>query len=87
MYFLYGYVFHYVQIQRLMLIKESTPVFFERYSNLILAYSFIKERIINDNSVESFYSKTSESYSPKEIDEAFKQKSLQNEARIKDLRN
>jgi len=35
-------------------LQESVPLFFDRYRDLILSYAFLRERIINDNNLETF---------------------------------
>ena len=50
--------------------KDNTPVFFNRYSDIILGYSFLRERILFNNSVDSFVNPSS-IFSPPGIDEFF----------------
>ena len=66
-YFIFSFVYHHNQVIQLYELKDFTPLIFERYTKMILSYSFLKERIINNNSLTSFYNPKS-SFSPKDID-------------------
>lgn len=42
-------------------LQERVPIFLDRYRNLMLSYAFLRERIINNNSLDTY-----------EIDDKFK---------------
>lgn len=84
-YFIYSYWYHISEVSKLIILKEHTPLFFNRYSDMILSFAFMKERILNNNSVESFYSNTSK-FSPYHIDEFYKDKSQAIESYLVNLK-
>lgn len=51
----------------------------------MLSYQFAREKIMNNNSLESFYSPGSE-FSPQRIDYYFKDRSLTSEAHLSGLK-
>jgi hypothetical protein len=84
-YFIYTYVFHFFEAKSFLVLRDNTPVLFERYSDMILSYSFIRERILNNKSVDSYYNDSSP-LSPHVIDDFFKERSLEREANITKLK-
>lgn len=70
-----------------------SPIFFDRYSTLFLSYAFLRERIINNNTLSSQlmfnlsdYIQNS-TYFTKEIEEYYYQSSIRTESRIQELKN
>lgn len=53
-YFIYNYFDHVEDVKTLKEIKDYAPDFFDRYSDLMLSFSFMRERIINNGSLSSF---------------------------------
>ena len=39
---------------QLTVLRKELPIFFDRYRNMILSYSFLRERIINNNSLVTY---------------------------------
>ena len=39
---------------QLTVLRKDLPIFFDRYRNMILSYSFLRERIINNNSLVTY---------------------------------
>jgi len=35
-------------------LQERVPIFLDRYRNLMLSYAFLRERIINNNSLDTY---------------------------------
>ncbi|TNV87946.1 hypothetical protein FGO68_gene6125 [Halteria grandinella] len=84
-YFLYVYFYHNIQDQELITLHTHIPLFFNRYTFLMLNFAFMRERIINNNSLDSFYNGQLEQFSPKNIDDYYQQKSLDAEQDLSNL--
>ncbi|TNV87907.1 hypothetical protein FGO68_gene9941 [Halteria grandinella] len=82
-YFVYGYIFHFQQLNQLSIIKGNTPIFFNRYSDMILSYSYMRERIMNNNEIQSYNNYTPTGTS---ADDYFKEKSMKNEQNVKAIK-
>jgi hypothetical protein len=48
-YFVDGYLYHKHQLSVMAYIQESSPVFLSRYTNIFLAFAFMREKIVNNN--------------------------------------
>lgn len=48
-YFVYVYEIYNSQMEDLDIILDFTPVFFSRYSYLLLSYAYMRERFITNN--------------------------------------
>lgn len=46
-FFVYTFIIHKLELGILHTIQESSPLFVERYTDLFLAYQFLRERVIN----------------------------------------
>lgn len=53
-YFIYIYGFHEEQMYEMRTLKDQLPLFFDRYTDIALAYGYLRERIVNNNSLSSF---------------------------------
>lgn len=53
-YFVFGFIFYQMELSRLGDIRSNMPVIFDRYSKLMIAFSFLRERIINNGDLSSF---------------------------------
>lgn len=53
-YFIYNFFDHVEDVNTLLEIKEHIPDFFNRYTNVMLAFAFMRERIMNNGSLSSF---------------------------------
>lgn len=86
-YFGYNYFYHLQSMSALREIKDYTPIFFQRYENLMLGFAFMRERIINNNSLEAYVNKRHEDLSPENIDVFYKERSLMVEMQLMQLKN
>jgi hypothetical protein len=53
-YFIQIYVYHNYFESQLFELRRVIPIFFDRFRYLILSYAFLRERIINNNTLSSF---------------------------------
>lgn len=53
-YFMVSYFFHEFFKDNLRLLQKSIPIFFNRYRYLMLTNALLRERIIYNNSLETF---------------------------------
>lgn len=81
-YFVYIYSFHQDQMSEIKHLNDQLPLFFNRYTDIILAYAFLREKIINNNSLSTFELNESYFKSDKSIDSLFKNLALNNEKEI-----
>lgn len=59
------------------------PIFFGRYKDLILTYTFLRERIINNNSIDSYEKDPTYGHN---LDLMYRDKSLQIENDINNIK-
>lgn len=85
-YFLFTYIYHISEVKTLTDIKNYTPLLFQRYTDNMLTYSFMRERIINNNDVSSFYNPKLPLISPHSIDNFYKERALRTEGQIANLK-
>lgn len=57
-------------------LKDQLPLFFDRYTDIALAYGFLRERIINNNSLSSFNFSIDSFSSANGVDSLFQEKAL-----------
>lgn len=57
-------------------LKDQLPLFFDRYTDIALAYGFLRERIINNNSLSTFNISIHSFSSVNGIDSLFQDKAL-----------
>ncbi len=48
-YFIASFVLHENEIGEIHVIYKYIPLFFRRYSTLLLAYAYLRERVVNEN--------------------------------------
>ena len=48
-YFIVSFVLHENEVGEIHLIYKYLPLFFRRYSSLLLAYAYLRERVVNEN--------------------------------------
>jgi hypothetical protein len=48
-YFIVSFVLHENEIGEIHMIYKYLPLFFRRYSSLLLAYAYLRERVVNEN--------------------------------------
>lgn len=53
-YYIYAFSYHKSEMKRVRHFNDIYPTMLERFSTVILAYAFIRERIINNNSLSTF---------------------------------
>lgn len=53
-YFIINYALHISGVGGLRELKDNSDIFYDRYTDLIYAYSYMREKLINNNSLDSF---------------------------------
>jgi hypothetical protein len=48
-YFIVSFVLHENEVGEIHMIYKYLPLFFRRYSSLLLAYAYLRERVVNEN--------------------------------------
>lgn len=77
-FFIFNFMFYEDQLMRLADIRANMPVIFDRYAKIMLAFTFLKERILNSCDLSSFV--TQNGPSPPDIDQFEKDTCLDNES-------
>lgn len=85
-FFVYNYFDHLLDVQTVIEIKDHAPDFFDRYTNIMLSFDFMRERIINNGSLESFVFQSPILREGIDIDDYFKERSLETERNIAKLK-
>jgi hypothetical protein len=65
-------------------LHESTPIIFDRYRYIMLAYALLSERILYNNSLSTF---ESQPHFGSNLDLYYLEKSIENEGRIESLKH
>ena len=53
-YFIQMYVLNNYYENQMLALPSSMPTFFDRYRDIMLTYSFLRERVINNNSLDTY---------------------------------
>lgn len=83
-YFIQMYVLNNQFQVQLVSLQSSVPSFFDRYRDLMLSYAFLRERIINNNSLETY---ETDKYYGHDLDQMYRDLSTKVENDIKQLKN
>ena len=82
-YFIQIYVYHNYFESQVKELRHVIPIFFDRFRYLILSYAFLRERIINNNTLSSF--ETDPRYGS-DLDVLYNDYSMQVENQLTDLK-
>jgi hypothetical protein len=80
-------MYHVDRVGEVHIIKKYIPTFFNRYNDMYQSFYFLRERIINEDNLYSYYL-TSSRYTPANPDDYYKIRAIENEnlmAKIIDL--
>jgi ankyrin repeat protein len=82
-YFIQLYVYNNVFMSDLLYIQQSLPLLLNRFRYTMLSYAFMRERILNNNTLNSFNEDPIYGFN---IDSLYIDKSMENEQRITDFK-
>ena len=88
-YFIASFVLHENEIGEIHVIYKYIPLFFRRYSTLLLAYAYLRERVVNENryaTEDLGYSLPYDETLSMNIDEYYHAQSLETEKNLSQLR-
>lgn len=63
-------------------LKDQLPLFFDRYTDIALAYGYLRERIVNNNSLSSFNLTVKHFTESLDIEEIFHDRAFHNEKEL-----
>lgn len=79
-YFIYSFFYHNNFVNNLIYLSENNHTFFNRYTYIMAAYAFMRERILNNNSLDSYVildpNADGSDFSPPDPDDFFRMSSL-----------
>lgn len=98
-YYINIFSYHLSEFQKVRNLNSQFPILIQRFEHIMLAYAFIRERVINNNSLSTFepdfdkvylFDKSEQDnndrYSPRDIDQYYKELALQTESKVNDLK-
>jgi hypothetical protein len=87
LYFAYSYSFYFQKDRDVKTLQDTFPLILNRYTSLMLNYALMRERIINNNSVDTYYNPSSPHFSPQNIDHYYQLMFAANEADLSSLQS